>query len=447
MGKYFGTDGFRGEANVGLKSEHAYKIGSFLAYYFISNSNNKKFVIGRDTRLSGNMLEAALVAGLNSYGGDAYILGVTTTPSIAYLAKKEKFGCGIMISASHNPFYDNGIKLINSNGEKMEESIISKIEEYIDSKIELPLVKKELIGRSINYKEGIDLYINHLTKLGPDLSKLNIALDLANGSATRVAEDVFKNLGANFKVINNNPDGLNINANCGSTHIESLAKLVKDGKYDCGFAYDGDADRCLMVDEYGNILSGDHILYIYSNYLKSMNKLKNNTVVTTVMSNFGLYLALDKNNISYAKTKVGDKYVYEYMKENDCVIGGEQSGHIIFIDNASTGDGILTSLKMLEVMVNTNKSLSSLVKDIDIYPQVLLNIKVSDKKKVQEDKDVINSISEVEKELGNTGRILVRESGTEPLIRVMVEAKSKDICLALANKVINVIKTKGYEIN
>ena len=447
MGKYFGTDGFRGEANLKLNCIHAYKIGSFLAYYFKSKSSNNKFVIGRDTRLSGNMLEEALAAGINSYGGDAYILGVTTTPCVAYLAKKEEFNCGIMISASHNPFYDNGIKLINSNGEKMEESILLKIEEYIDSDIELPLVIRELIGKTINYKEGIDLYANHLTKLGPDLSKLNIALDLANGSATRVAEQVFNNLGANITVINNTPNGVNINNNCGSTHIEGLAELVKSGKYDCGFAYDGDADRCLMVDENGNILSGDHILYIYSNYLKSMNKLKNNTVVTTVMSNFGLYLALDKENISYAKTKVGDKYVYEYMKENDCVIGGEQSGHIIFIDNASTGDGILTSLKMLEVMANTNKSLSSLVKDIDIYPQVLLNIKVSDKKKVQEDKDVINSISDVEKELGNTGRILVRESGTEPLIRVMVEAKEINKCNELAYKVINVIKAKGYEIN
>jgi len=445
MGKYFGTDGFRGEVNKNLTALHAYKIGEFLASYFVKNNGNKKFIIGRDTRISGSMLEAAISAGLNACGGDAYILGVTTTPSVAYLAKCEGFACGIMISASHNPYYDNGIKLINSKGEKMEESIISLIEDYIDSKIDVNYASKDNIGKIIDYKEGKNKYINHLISLGPNLKGLNIGLDLANGSATSAAKQIFDTLGANTTIINSNPDGFNINTNCGSTHIEGLANLVKENKLDCGFAYDGDADRCLMVDEYGNILSGDHILYIYANYLKSENELKNNTVVTTVMSNFGLYKALDIKHISYAKTKVGDKYVYEYMKENDCMIGGEQSGHIIFFKDASTGDGILTSLKMLEVIVNTNKKLSELVKDLDIYPQVLINIKVTDKAKAQQDPKVVEAVKAVEKELGDSGRILVRESGTEPLVRVMVEAKSQAECEKLARRVIDVIKEQGYE--
>jgi len=445
MGKYFGTDGFRGEVNKNLNAVQAYKIGEFLGSYFVSKGNNK-FVIGRDTRISGSMLESAIAAGINSTGGITYILGVTTTPSVAYLSKTKGFACGIMISASHNPFYDNGIKLINSNGEKMEESIIELIEEYMDSKSSIITKSGADLGYSIDYKEGKKDYINHLISLGVNLKGLNIGLDLANGSATACAKEVFDALEANTTIINSNPDGLNINTNCGSTHIEGLAKLVKENKLDCGFAYDGDADRCLMVDEYGNILSGDHIMYIYANYLKSKNELENNTVVTTVMSNFGLYKALDEKNINYAKTKVGDKYVYEYMKENNCVIGGEQSGHIIFIKNASTGDGILTSLKMLEVIVNTNKKLGELVKGLDIYPQVLINIKVKDKKEAQADADVIAKVKEVEAKLGANGRILVRESGTEPLIRVMVEAKSEAECETLANEVIDVIKAKGYEV-
>ncbi len=444
MGKYFGTDGFRGEVNKKLNAIQAFKIGEFLGNYFVSKGNNK-FVIGRDTRISGSMLESAISAGINSCGGNTYILGVTTTPSVAYLAKTEGFACGIMISASHNPFYDNGIKLINSNGEKMEESIIELIEEYMDGNSSVLTKSGAELGYRLDYKEGKDKYINHLVSLGVNLKGLNIGLDLANGSATSVAKAVFDSLGATTTIINSNPDGLNINTNCGSTHIERLAKLVKDKKLDCGFAYDGDADRCLMVDEFGNILSGDHIMYIYANYLKSKNELENNTVVTTVMSNFGLYKALDDKNINYAKTKVGDKYVYEYMKENNCSIGGEQSGHIIFIKNASTGDGILTSLKMLEVMVNTNNKLSELAKGLDIYPQVLINVKVKDKKQAQADPDVVSTVKSVETELGTNGRILVRESGTEPLVRVMVEAKSQDECERLANKVVDVIKSKGYE--
>ena len=445
MGKYFGTDGFRGEANKNLNIRHALAIGEFLGYYFKKNFNNNKFVIGRDTRLSGNMFEEALASGINSAGGDVYLLGVTTTPSVAYLAKTEGFACGIMISASHNPYYDNGIKLINRNGEKMEEDIILKIEDYIDSKIGIEYATRNEIGKTYNAYDLVSKYEKHLISLGANLNGIKIGLDLANGSATRSALNVFNALGAKPIIINSNPDGLNINTNCGSTHIEGLAELVKREKLDCGFAYDGDADRCLLVDNNGNILSGDHIMYIYAKYLKSKNELNNNTVVTTVMSNFGLYKALDENNIKYAKTKVGDKYVYEYMKENDCVIGGEQSGHIIFIKNASTGDGILTSLKILEVMVKEKKNLNELTAGLDIYPQVLINVRVTNKKEAQDDIDVKASIRKVEKELGDSGRILVRESGTEPLIRVMVEAKSQDLCNKLAGEVVAVIKSKSYE--
>ena len=445
MGKYFGTDGFRGEANKNLNIRHALAIGEFLGYFFKKNFNNNRFVIGRDTRLSGSMFEEALASGINSAGGDVYLLGVTTTPSVAYLAKTEGFACGIMISASHNPFYDNGIKLINSNGEKMEEDIILKIEDYIDSKIDIEYASKNEIGRTFNASELVSKYEKHLISLGANLNGIKIGLDLANGSATRSALNVFSTLGAKPIVINSNPDGLNINTNCGSTHIEGWAELVKKEGLDCGFAYDGDADRCLLVDNNGNILSGDYIMYIYAKYLKSKNELNNNTVVTTVMSNFGLYKALDENNINYAKTKVGDKYVYEYMKENDCVIGGEQSGHIIFIKNASTGDGILTSLKILEVMVKEKKNLDELTAGLDIYPQVLINVRVTNKKEAQDDIDVKASIRKVENELGDSGRILVRESGTEPLIRVMVEAKSQDLCNKLAGEVVAVIKSKGYE--
>ena len=446
MGKYFGTDGFRGEVNKNLNATQAFKIGEFLAYYFIKNYNNKKFLIGRDTRLSGTMLEAAISAGITSMGGDVYSVGVIPTPAIAYLAKVYNASSAVVLTASHNPYYDNGIKLLTSNGEKMPEDVINLIEEYMDSNTIYEKPKRDLIGKIIDASNLKEDYINHLVNLAPNLKGFNIALDLANGAASSVAKAVFDKLGAKTQIINSNPDGININTNCGSTHIEGLAKLVKDGNFDIGFAYDGDADRCLLVDELGNILSGDHILYLYSKYLKDKNELKNNTVVTTVMSNFGLYKALDKLDIKYAKTKVGDKYVYEYMKENNCVIGGEQSGHIIFIKDASTGDGILTSLKVLEVLSNTNKKISLLVKDIDIYPQVLINIKVSDKEKVKNDLDVINSIKLIESKLDNTGRILVRESGTEPLIRVMVEAKDINKCNEYANIVINTIKNKGYEV-
>ena len=435
MGKYFGTDGFRGEFNKTLLEIHAYKIGNFLAQYY----KNAKFVIGRDTRISGTNLEDAITSGIIDCGGDAYILGVTTTPSVAFLAKD--FSCGIMISASHNPYYDNGIKLINSKGEKMEEELINKLEEFIDNP---KLIKLENKGNVINYDLGKNKYIEHLYNLAPKNINLKIGFDLANGSATGVKE-LFNKLNYSSIIINDNPDGKNINNNCGSTHMEGLAKLVRDNNLDLGFAYDGDADRCLFVNKNGDILTGDHILYICANYLKSINKLKNNTVVTTVMSNFGLYKALDDKNINYAKTAVGDKYVYEYMKNNDCIIGGEQSGHIIFSDLASTGDGILTSLKILEVLANTNKSIDELILGLNIYPQKLINVRVKDKNIVLNDLDVKASIKEVEDYLDGSGRILVRPSGTEPLIRVMVEAKDDKLCEDLCNKVIDVIKNKGYK--
>ena len=446
MGKYFGTDGFRGEANKNLIAIHAYKIGAFLAYYYITKESKRDFVIGMDTRLSNTMFLNAISAGLNSFGGNAYILGVTTTPSVAYLAKEKNFACGIMISASHNPYYDNGIKLINSLGEKMSEDVILQIEDYIDDKITIPLALRNEIGKTIPYSEGIELYKKHLIANGLNLKGLRIGLDLANGSATSVAKEIFTSLGADIKVINDKPDGININTNCGSTHIEGLQKLVKENKLDCGFAFDGDSDRCLGVKGDGTLLDGDAIMYLYASYLKDNNKLLGNTVTTTIMSNFGLYKALDKKNISYVKTKVGDKYVYEYMKQNPSSIGGEQSGHIIFIDIASTGDGILTALKVLEVMINTNKTLVDLTKDLIIYPQVLKNIKVSDKKLAQEDIDVKNAIRSVEEKLNGEGRILVRESGTEPLIRVMVESKTIEDCNKYTDLVINQIKNKGYEI-
>ncbi len=436
MGKYFGTDGFRGEFNKTLLEEHAYKIGNFLASYYGKSS---KFVIGRDTRISGTALENAIVKGIIDCGCDAYVLGVTTTPSVAYLAKE--FSCGIMISASHNPYYDNGIKLINNLGEKMEEEIINKLEDFIDNG---KLIVKEDKGQIIDYNDGKNKYIEHLYKLAPRNLNLKIGFDLANGSATGV-KNLFDKLNYNSIIINDNPDGKNINNNCGSTHMEDLAKLVKEKSLDLGFAYDGDADRCLFVNKDGAILSGDHILYICGNYLKSINELENNTVVTTVMSNFGLYKAFDDCGIDYAKTTVGDKYVYEYMKANNCVIGGEQSGHIIFKKYASTGDGILTSLMMLDVLAKTNKSIDELISGLNIYPQKLINVKVYDKNVVLNDEDVLESIKDVENYLDGSGRILVRPSGTEPLIRVMVEAKTLDLCEKLCNQVIDVINKKGYK--
>lgn len=461
MGKYFGTDGFRGEANVDLTADHAYKVGRFLGWYFgelkkhSSNEEPPRIVIGKDTRRSSYMFEYALISGLTASGADAYMLHVTTTPSVAYITKIDGFDCGIMISASHNPFFDNGIKLINRDGEKLDDDTIGYIEDYIDGKLEifgqqwneLPFAKKEKIGRTVDYISGRNRYIGYLISLGMYSFKgLKVGLDCANGSSWNIAKAVFDALGATTYVINAEPTGFNINLDAGSTHIKFLQKFVVDNSLDVGFAYDGDADRCLCIDEKGNILTGDHILYVCANYLKEKGKLLNNTVVTTVMSNFGLYKAFDKLGIDYAKTAVGDKYVYEYMMKNNNRLGGEESGHIIFSNYATTGDGILTSLMMMEVMMAKKVPMSKLTYGFDVYPQVLVNVRVKDKPQARNDTDVIAAIDNAEKELGSSGRILVRESGTEPVIRVMVEASSYDICQKYVDSVVNIIKEKGYSV-
>lgn len=447
MGKYFGTDGFRGEANVGLTVEHAFKVGRFLGWYYGRNSKDKcKIVIGKDTRRSSYMFEYALCAGITSSGADAYLLHVTTTPSVSYVARTEDFDCGIMISASHNPYYDNGIKLINSCGEKMNEETIVKIEDYIDNNTKIPYALKEKIGRTIDYSAGRNRYIGYLISLAVCSYKgMKIGLDCANGSSWMIAKNVFDALGAKTFVINAEPDGTNINMNCGSTHIAALQEFVKANNLDVGFAFDGDADRCIAVDEKGDVINGDLILYICGTYMKKIGKLENNTVVTTVMSNLGLYKAFDSVGINYEKTKVGDKYVYEDMSKNGHRIGGEQSGHIIFSNYATTGDGILTAIKLMEVIIEKKLPLSKLAEPVHIYPQILKNIKVKDKKAAQEDTDVKKAISYVGEMLGEDGRILVRESGTEPLIRVMVEAESYEICEKYVDYVIDIIKKCGYE--
>ena len=457
MGKYFGTDGFRGEANRNLTADHAYKIGRFLGWYYgeLKRQNGDdtpaRIVIGKDTRRSSYMFEYTLVGGLVASGADAYLLHVTTTPSVAYVARVDEFDCGIMISASHNPYYDNGIKLINGNGEKMDEGTISLIEAYLDGEVELfgekysevPYAHKEKIGRTVDYVSGRNRYVGYLiTIVMYSFKGVKVALDCANGSSWNIAKSVFDALGAKTYVINADPNGTNINNNAGSTHIEGLQKYVVEEGMDVGFAYDGDADRCLCVDEKGQVVDGDAILYVYGRYMKERGKLVTNTVVTTVMSNFGLYKAFDEQGIGYAKTAVGDKYVYEYMQKNGCRIGGEQSGHIIFSKYASTGDGILTSLKMMEVMMARKKTMSQLTEDLHIYPQVLVNVRVQDKAVAQADPDVQAAVQKVADELGDTGRILVRESGTEPLIRVMVEAETHDICQKYVDDVVNVINEK-----
>ena len=446
MGKYFGTDGFRGEANKALNYEHAIKIGRFLGWYYGSRLDKKaKVVIGKDTRRSSYMFEYALCTGLMASGADAYIMHVTTTPSVAYITRVDDFDCGIMISASHNPFYDNGIKLLNSYGEKMDEETILKVEAYIDGEVKIPLATGEEIGRTVDYVSGRNRYIGYLISMSKfSFKDKKVGLDVANGAAWSIAKGVFDALGAKTYVINAEPDGTNINTDCGGTHIEHLQKFVVEKGLDVGFAYDGDADRCLCVDEKGNVITGDHILYIYGLYMKERDKLINNTIVTTVMSNFGLYKALDKVGINYEKTKVGDKYVYENMVQNGHRIGGEQSGHIIFTKYATTGDGILTSLKMMEVMLAKGKPLSELAAPVVFYPQVLKNVRVKSKPDAQNDPDVQLKVLEVGKKLGDEGRILVRESGTEPVIRVMVEAGSDEICEKYVDSVIDVIRDKGH---
>lgn len=454
MGRYFGTDGFRGEANKNLTVEHAYKVGRFIGWYYHQMTGKKcKVVIGKDTRRSSYMFEYSLVAGLTASGADAYLLHVTTTPSVSYVTRTEDFDCGIMISASHNPFYDNGIKLINGNGEKMDEKTISYIEDYIDGKLNLfgeemtdvPFAVREEIGCTVDYAAGRNRYVGYLISLATySYKNMRVGLDCANGSSWMIAKSVFDALGAKTYVINAEPDGTNINNHAGSTHIEVLQKFVKDNNLDVGFAYDGDADRCIAVDEKGNVVDGDLILYIYGKYMKERGKLLNNTVVTTIMSNFGLYKAFDEAGINYEKTAVGDKYVYENMVQNGHRIGGEQSGHIIFSKYATTGDGILTSMKMMEVILAKKLQLSKLAEPVTIYPQVLKNVRVKSKPEAQNDPDVQEAVAKVAEMLGDTGRILVRESGTEPVIRVMVEAETESLCEKYVDQVIDVIKSKGH---
>ena len=448
MGKYFGTDGFRGEANKNLTFEHAVQIGRFLGWYFGENMGKKaKVVIGKDTRRSSYMFEYALCTGLMASGADAYIMHVTTTPSVAYITRIDDFDCGIMISASHNPFYDNGIKLLNSKGEKMEEETLLKVEDYIDGKIEIPVAQRENIGRTVDYVEGRNRYIGYLISMSKYSFKgVKVGLDVSNGAAWQIAKGVFDALGAKTYVINNHPDGLNINTDCGSTHIEHLQKFVVDNGLDVGFAYDGDADRCLAVDEKGNVVTGDHIIYMYGVYMKERGKLLNNKVVCTIMSNYGLFKALDKVGIDCDKTAVGDKYVYENMVQTGNRIGGEESGHIIFSKYATTGDGILTSLKLMEVMLAKEKPMSELAAPMVMYPQVLKNVKVKSKPDAKNDPDVQAEVAKVTDALGDSGRILLRESGTEPVIRVMVEADSDETCEKYVDQVIDVIRAKGHII-
>ena len=447
MGKYFGTDGYRGEANVVLTVEDAYKVGRFLGAYYSKNAkqDRARVVIGKDTRRSSYMFEYSLVAGLTASGADVYLLHVTTTPSVSYVVRTEDFDCGIMISASHNPYYDNGIKVLNGNGEKLGEDIIEQIEAYLDGDATgVELATRDKIGRTTDYAAGRNRYIGYLISIATRSFKgMKVALDCANGSASSIAKNVFDALGADTFVIGDKPDGLNINKDCGSTHIEGLCKFVKENGCDIGFAYDGDADRCLAVDEEGKVVDGDLILYICGKYMKEQGLLYNKTVVTTVMSNLGLYKAFDKEGISYEKTAVGDKYVYENMQKNGNCLGGEQSGHIIFSKHATTGDGILTSLKLMEVVLEKKQSLARLASEVTIYPQVLKNVRVEDKIAAQENASVKRAVDSVSKKLGDDGRILLRASGTEPLIRVMVEAKTMELCNECVDEIIAVMKNEG----
>ena len=443
MGKYFGTDGFRGEANIKLTVEHAYKVGRYLGWYYKKEGHRPQIVIGKDTRRSSYMFEYSLVAGLTASGADVSLLHVTTTPSVSYVVRTEGFDCGIMISASHNPFYDNGIKLINHNGQKMEAVVEEKIEKYIDGESEeIPFAKKEEIGCATDYSLGRNRYIGYLVSLPTRSFKhKKVGLDCSNGSASAIAKSVFDALGAKTYVIHDQPDGTNINTNCGSTHIESLQKFVVENGLDVGFAYDGDADRCLAVDENGNVIDGDLILYICGKYMKENGQLSNDTIVTTIMSNLGLYKACDRVGMKYEKTAVGDKYVYENMVNNGHSLGGEQSGHIIFSKHATTGDGILTSLKLMEVMLEKKTTLGTLASEVKIYPQLLQNLRVTDKDIVLNHPDVIAAEKAVEDALGDNGRILVRASGTEPLLRVMVEAETQELCEKHVKHVIGVMES------
>ncbi len=443
MGKYFGTDGFRGEANKNLTVDHAFKIGRYLGWYY-GQDHKAKVVIGKDTRRSSYMFENALCAGLTASGADAYLLHVTSTPSVSYIARADDFDCGIMISASHNPFYDNGIKLLNGMGEKMEESVLDGIEEYLDSDTVLPYAERDAIGCTVDYAAGRNRYIGYLISLATRSYKgFRIGLDCANGSTWMMAKSVFDALGADTYVIANRPDGLNINVDCGSTHIEGLQKLVVDNHLDVGFAFDGDADRCLAVDEKGNVVNGDHILYVCAKYMQDRGTFGDSKVVTTIMSNMGLYKALDALGIGYEKTAVGDKYVAENMRQNGHLIGGEQSGHIIFGRLANTGDGILTAIKVMEAITESKMTLGELAAPMVMYPQKLKNVVVTDKDETLACEEVKAAVKAVEEELGENGRVVLRKSGTEPLLRVMVEATSQELCEEKVDQIIDAMRQAG----
>ena len=452
MGKYFGTDGFRGEANVNLTSKHAYKIGKFIGWYYGARQGRKaRIVIGKDTRRSSYMFEYAIVAGLTSAGADAYMLHVTTTPSVAYVTRVDSFDCGVMISASHNPFSDNGIKLINGRGEKMDDETTDAIERYLDGDLaslglesDVPAATGEALGEIVDYVSGRNRYVGYLISLASHSYKnMRVGLDCANGSAWNIARTVFEALGAKTFVINAEPDGVNINRNAGSTHIEGLRRFVRENHLDVGFAYDGDADRCLAVDENGDVVDGDKIIYIFGKQLRREGKLSGNKVVTTVMSNFGLYKALDEAGIGYEKTAVGDRFVYENMVQNGYCVGGEQSGHIILSKYATTGDGILTSIELMEAMLDSKQTLSRLCAEVTTYPQVLKNVRVTDKAAVRENAHVQQVVREVGERLGNTGRVLLRESGTEPVIRVMAEAEDERTAESCVDEMIAAMRDEG----
>lgn len=444
MGKYFGTDGFRGEANVDLNPVHAFQIGRYLGWYY-GQQHKAKIVIGKDTRRSSYMYENALAAGIVSSGADAYLLHVTTTPCVAYITRSEGFDCGVMISASHNPFYDNGIKLLNGDGEKMHDELQDAIEDYIDGKIpELPYATRDQIGCTVDFYSGRNRYIGRLTAIADcPFENRTIALDCANGSTWMIARAVFTALGAKVLVINDRPDGININRGCGSTHIEGLREFVRQSRVDCGFAFDGDGDRCLAVDERGELVNGDKIMYICAKAMKAAGGLPSNTVVTTVMSNLGLYKALDAAGIGYEKTAVGDRYVYENMKANNHLIGGEQSGHIIFRKYARSGDGLITAIMVMQVMIQTNLPLSALAAPVTMYPQVLKNVVVTDKEAALANAAVRRTVAEVEAELGDDGRVLLRKSGTEPVLRVMSEATTHERCEQSVDRIIAAMEDEG----
>lgn len=444
MGKYFGTDGVRGKANEDLTLDMALRIGQYLGAYYGKNKH-AKILIGKDTRLSGDMFELALAAGATSTGAQVYLLGVCPTPAVSYLVNKERFDCGIMVSASHNPYYDNGIKIFDHRGQKMDEDILLEIEEYMDGRSELDLATGEGVGEYFDWQDGLEIYMSWLKSIVPvDLNGMKIAVDLANGSATSTAVETLSSLGATVEAISNSPNGININLKCGSTHPEALMRMMKENDYDIGLAFDGDADRLIAVNSDGEQINGDYILYICGRHLKAQNHLNKNMVVTTVMANLGLYKALDASKIDYVQTDVGDKYVFEEMQKNDYYLGGEQSGHIIFYEHAVTGDGLLTALKLLQVMKETGKTVQELSEGLFIYPQLLKNVKVKDKKEVLNDEQLKKVIDSVNEELSGDGRILVRPSGTEPLIRVMVEAKTDELCKMYVDRVVNYIEERGF---